>query len=454
MPESLKVNQTILLTIKRLGINGEGIGYYKKKAVFVPGLIPPEEALVRITKVNPSYAEGEIVHIRIRAAKRVKPFCKHFYQCGGCQIQHIDYDEQLALKEEMLEQTLFRYANLSRKDYNLLDITGMDEPKYYRYKSQMPVRNTKKGLISGLYRPGTNDLVPITNCPIHTKEINDLNQAILKICDQYDVRAFDPKTMRGMLRYIVIRESYTTHNFQVTLVITIYNKVLQDLAKEIIKLPKVINVAISKNHDKRNVEIFGEEVEILQGKPYLTEQIEDVIYELKNKAFYQLNPKQAIKMYQYVKSLIEPTKDKLVIDAYSGAGAIALYLTDTVKQIIGIDNSTEAIYSAKHNQKKNKAQNVRFIKGTTNEVLKQLRAKGVNPDVLIVDPPRNGLDNDTLNHLLKNPINKIIYISCNPSTLAKNIAKLQAKYSLKSINPFDMFPQTSHIESVALLERK
>ncbi len=454
VPELLRINQTILLTIKRLGINGEGIGYYKKKAVFVKGLIPPEEALVRITKVKPSFAEGEIVRIRIKAAKRVKPFCKHFFQCGGCQIQHIAYDEQLALKEEMLEQTLLRYTKLTKKEYNLLDIEEMEEPLHYRYKSQLPVKNTKNGIISGLFSEGTNNLIPIKTCDVHTKKINDLNTAILAICDQYDIRAFDPKTMRGMLRYIVIRESYTTHEFQVTLVITIYNKALQNVAKEIMKLPNVINVSISKNHDKRNYEIFGKEVELLQGTPYLKEQIENITYELKNKAFYQLNPQQAIKMYQYIKTLLNKETDKLVIDAYSGAGAIALYIADSVDKVIGIDTNEESIYSALHNKKKNNINNVDFIKGKTGKVLYDLKTKNVQPTTLIVDPPRSGLEEETITYLLKNPIQKLIYISCNPSTLAKNIAKLNKKYNLISIKPYDMFPQTSHIESVAVMEKK
>jgi 23S rRNA (uracil-5-)-methyltransferase RumA len=454
MEPLLQKNKTILLTIKRLGINGEGIGYYKRQAVFVKGLIPPEEAIVRITDVKPTYSIGEIVSIRIKAAKRAKPFCPHYQSCGGCQTQHIQYDEQLLLKEEMLKQTIERYAGITEKETTFLDIQGMDIPRHYRYKSQMPVANTKSGLTTGFYKPNTQELVPVSTCPIHSNKINTINQKVVEICEKHDIRAFDPSSMRGLLRYIVTRESYLTGEIQVTLVITIFNKALYDVAKEIMEIPGVIGVGISKNHDKKNNEIFGKEVEILEGSDYVKEGIGDIVYELKPKAFYQLNPKQAIVLYEYIKSLLDFNTDKVIIDAYSGAGAIALYLAPYATKVIGIDYSKESIYSALHNKKKNQFKNVDFIEGKTHLILPKIRKNGTNPDVLIIDPPRSGLDKDTVDHLIKNPIKKIVYVSCNHSTLGKNLKILKSIYNIKSIKAFDMFPQTSHIESVTLLTLK
>lgn len=454
MEPILHKDQTILLTIKRLGINGEGIGYYKRQAVFVPGLIPPEEAIVRITDVKRNYAAGEIVNIRIKAAKRAKPFCKHYYECGGCQTQHIQYDEQLLLKEDMLQQTMERYANVPRTDIKYLPMEGMNTPHHYRHKAQMPVKNTSQGLTTGLYKPNSNELVPILDCPIHSDHINIVNQKILEICDTNDIQAFDSKTMRGLLRYIVTRESHQTGEIQVTLVITIFNKALHRAAQEIMNISNVVSVGISKNHDIKNIEIFGKEVEILAGKEYIVEGIGNVIYELKPKAFYQLNPSQAIKMYQYIKSLLDFTQDQVLIDAYSGAGAISLYLAPFVKRVVGIDSSTESIYSAIHNAKKNNYKHVEFEIGETHTILPKLYDKNVNPDVIIMDPPRSGLDDKTLDILTRKPVNKLIYVSCNPSTLAKNMKVLLRKYKIVSIKPFDMFPQTSHIESVTLLIKK
>jgi 23S rRNA (uracil-5-)-methyltransferase RumA len=454
MEPLLKLKQEILLTIKRLGINGEGIGYYKRKAVFVEGAIPPEEVIVKITEVNKTYAKGEMVRIKLKAAKRVTPFCKHFGTCGGCQIQHIAYAEQLLLKEEMIQQALDRYSNLSMGDIDFHPMVGMEHPKYYRHKSQMPVRNTKYGLTTGLYQINSNDLVDITHCPVHTERINEVNEAILEICDKHEIFAFDPSTMRGLLRYIVVRQSHLTDEIQVTLVITIYNKALHKVANDIMKIKDVVSVGISKNKDVKNIEIFGEEVEILEGKNTITEGFGDVIYHLKPKAFYQLNPAQAIKLYQYVKGLIDFKKERIIVDAYCGAGALSHFLAPYAEKVFGIDSSKESIYSANHNKKTNKHDNVDFFLGKTSDVLPKAYDKGLNPDVVVMDPPRSGLDEKTLDILSRKVVSKLIYVSCNPSTLAKNLKVLSKKYQVVSITPFDMFPHTSHIESVTLLTAK
>ena len=454
MEQIVKKGQEILITIKRLGINGEGIGYYKRLAVFVPGVIPPEEAIVRITEVTSKFAKAELVRLKIKAKKRVKPFCKHFGVCGGCQIQHIDYEEQLLLKEEMLQQSFERYSGLDLKKIKFNEMVGMQNPRYYRHKSQMPVNNTKYGLTTGLFKLNSNDLVPIVDCPIHAENINFINAQILEICDKHEIFAFDPKNMRGLLRNIVIRESHQTGEIQVTLVITIFNKALHAVANEIVKLPNVVSVGISKNKDAKNVEVFGKEVEILAGKNSITEGIGDIRYDLKPKAFYQLNPSQAIKLYKAVKSHLDFEKDRIIIDAYCGAGAISMFLAKDAEKVYGIDINQESIYSALHNKKVNKFDSTHFAKGEVSKVLPYIYDKGVTPDVIVFDPPRSGIDPKTLDLLNRKVIKKIIYVSCNPSTLAKNLKVLSKKYKVVSVTPFDMFPQTSHIESLTLLVAK
>ncbi|MCF7925833.1 MAG: 23S rRNA (uracil(1939)-C(5))-methyltransferase RlmD [Candidatus Izimaplasma sp.] len=450
----LEKGQKVLLTIKRLGINGEGIGYYKRKAVFVDGAIPPEEVIVVITKVFDNYAMGDIDRIKLRAQQRVKPFCKHYDMCGGCQIQHINYNEQLLLKQEMIEQTFERYTNLNLKKIPFKLMEGMRHPTHYRHKSQMPVRNTKTGLTTGLYQKDSNDLVDVVHCPVHTEFINQTNEEIITICDRHKIYAFDPKTMYGLLRYIVIRQSHLTDEIQVTLVVTIFNKALFDVANEIIKLPNVVSVGISKNRDVSNIEIFGDNVEILAGKETIREGIADIVYDLKAKAFYQLNPVQAIKLYQYVKEQINDIENKTIIDGYCGAGAMSLYLGKYAKQLIGIDISKESIESAIHNAKENKFDHISFREGAMKDILPKLYDEGLQPNVIVVDPPRSGLHNETIDILNRNVIDQIVYVSCNPSTLTKNIKLLSRRYKVKYVMPFDMFPHTSHIESVTILEKK
>ena len=455
MDSLLIKDQEVLITIKRLGINGEGIGYYKRKAVFVTGVIPPEEVVVKITEVTERYAKGDVVRIKVKAAKRVKPFCKHFGTCGGCQTMHIDYEEQLSLKEEMLSQTIDRYSGLDVSKIKFKEMVGMTSPEHYRYKSQMPVRNTKNGITTGLFEINTNNLIPIVDCPIHSDNINFVNRKVMELCDEYAVNAFDTQTMRGLLRYIVVREANHTGEIQVTLVITSFNKVLHDVAKEIIKIPNVVSVGISKNRELTNVQIFGdEEVEILAGKNTIAEGIGNIVYDLKPKAFFQLNPAQASKMYQYIKQNIDFSKEPVIIDAYCGAGAITMFLAPGAKRIIGIDMLKESIYSALHNRKVNKFTNVDFVHDEVKNALPRVYKKGIKPDVLVIDPPRSGIDYETLNLLTQKVIDKIIYVSCNPSTLAKNLKVLSSKYNVESIKPFDMFPQTSHIESVTILTKK
>ena len=454
MEPLLKVEQKILLTIKRIGINGEGIGYYKRQAVFVDGVMPPEEVIVKITEVRNNFSKGEVVKINIKADKRVKPFCRHYGVCGGCQLQHISYEEQLNLKSEMLKQAIDRYSGLDVNNIKFGDMVGMNHPKHYRYKSQMPVRNNKDGLVTGLYKKESNELKEINDCPVHNENLNRVNQSILEICEKHDLRAFDSKTMRGLLRYIVVRASNFSEEIQVTLVITIYNHALKAAAKDIMKIKGVVGVGISKNKDAKNVEIFGEEVEILEGSRHILEGIGDIKYHLQPKAFYQLNPEQAIKLYKVVKDNLDFSKDKVIIDAYSGAGAISMYLAKYAEKIIGIDISKESVYSAKHNAKLNKFPNVTFELGEVSKMIPKILSEKIDPDVIIFDPPRSGIDDRTLELLQKNTIKKIIYISCNPSTLSKNIKSLSKNYNVESITGFDMFPHTSHIESITVLNRK
>lgn len=454
MEPILVKDQEILLTIKRIGINGEGIGYYKKQAVFIDGVLPPEEVVVKVTEVNSNYCLAEVVRFKIRASKRVKPFCRHFDECGGCQIQHISYDKQLSFKQEMLQQAIDRYSGLDLSRINFNNIIRMKNPKHYRNKAQMPVRNTNDGLTTGLYKKGTNDLVDILDCPIQNETINSVNRSVLEILDEHEVFAFDPKTMRGLLRYLVTRVSHSTDEVQVTLVITIFNRALIKAAKEIIKIPGVESVAISKNRDVKNVAIFGDEVEILEGKGSILEGIGKIKYDLKPKAFYQLNPEQAIKLYNEIETHLDYEKDKVIVDAYCGSGAISMYLAPNVTKILGIDINKESIYSARHNKKLNDFENVKFEIGEVKTILPEFYRKGLNPDVIIIDPPRSGIDDETLAVLTKKVVSKIIYVSCNPSTLAKNLKELSRRYTVESITPLDMFPHTSQIESITVLKKK
>ena len=454
MKTELVKNQEVLITIKKIGINGEGIGYYKRLAVFVDGVFPPEEVVVKIESIHRGYAVAKAVRVKKRAFYRDRPFCKHYDVCGGCQLQHVKYEEQLRLKEDLLKQAFERYTQVDLKKVKFYPFTAVVKPRHYRLKAQMPVRNADHGLVTGLYKKNSTDLVDVLECPVQDQEINRINQRVLELCDTYKIYAFDPTDMRGMLRYIVTRKSAFNNTLQITLVVTIYNKALQPLAKDILALPGVESVAISKNHDAKNHAIFGDTYEILAGSDTIIEAIGPVKFALNPKAFFQLNPEEAAKMYDYIRGLFDEKKDRALLDIYTGSGAMALYFSEQFDRVVGIDQSHDSIKSANENKKLNKIKNTHFYQGDAHEELVKLYDKGLDFDVCVFDPPRTGLDDKMIDLLMRKPIKKLIYVSCNPSTLAKNIKHLSRKYAVKSVMPFDMFPQTSHIESVVMLELK
>ncbi len=451
MRTQLEVNQEVLITIKTIGINGEGIGFYKRQAVFVPGVIPPEEVVVLVKSLHKGYAVAEAVHIKKRAFYRRRPFCKHYGVCGGCQLQHVDYEEQQRLKENLLRQSFERYTKIPLSRIDFRSFNPIVTPRHYRHKAQMPVKNTARGVVTGLFRADSQDLVEVLDCPIQHGRVNETNRRVLEILDEYDIRAFDERKMRGMLRHLVTRRSDATGEIQITLVVTIFNKVLKKAADKILSLPDVVSVAISKNHDVKNREVFGETYEMLAGNETIEERLGDVRYRLNPKAFFQVNPREAQNMYEYVRTLFDPKKEKRLLDLHTGSGAMALYFADLFDEVTGVDSSKESIKSAQENKKRNNLPHVDFVEGDAGRVLKKLKNTGKSFDVAVFDPPRTGLDQGLMEELVRNPIPKLVYVSCNPSTLAKNIHRLSKTYEVKSVMPFDMFPQTAQVESVVLL---
>ena len=453
MDVQLEKGQEVLLTIKSIGINGEGIGFYKRKAVFVDGVMPPEVVVVRIIDVKRTFAYGEIIRIKKRAYYRTHPFCKYYGVCGGCQLQHIAYDEQLRLKEDLLKQAFERYAPKVYDETLFHAFTPLNTLHRYRHKAQMPVMQTKTGVVAGLYKKQTMDLLAIPDCPVQHPTLNHVIYKALTMCDEADVRAFDAKTMRGLLRHIVARISQATGEVQLTLVVSILSTVLKPLAEKLLSIDDVVSVAISVRHDAKNHEVFGNQVEVVAGKQFIVESIRDVEVALGPKAFYQINPEAAYAMIDHIETLFDAS-DESLCDMFTGSGAMALAFAHRFKHVVGIDVSQASIDSAKENAKRNQFKQVKFICDDATNALKGLFEAKETFDVMMFDPPRTGLSPKLIEQLLKKPVKKLVYVSCNPSTLAKDIEKLGKHYHVKSITPFDMFPHTSHVESVTLLSLK
>ena len=451
----VKEKQEILLSIKRIGINGEGIGYYKRLAVFVNNTLPGEECVVRITEVNEKYAKGVLVKIKgEKSPYRVEAKCPHYNVCGGCQFQHISYEGQLKYKKSLVEEAFARYYDGALNPVIFKDTIGMDNPWYYRNKAKLPVRYDGKRLVTGLYAFDSNKLVYVDNCDVEKKDIRSAVDEILKYLTKYQVIAYNPKLRDGVLRHIVVRSSTATKEIQVTLILFKKDERTIKIAEGLTNIKNVVSVYISINHDTDALENFGENTYLLAGKKTIVENIENFSFELLPTAFFQLNLEQTIKLYnQVVKSARLKGYEK-VIDAYCGVGTIGLFLSKYVKEVRGIDTNEEAIKNANNNVALNNVTNASFYSGDVLSNITKWYKKGFEADVLVVDPPRTGLDLKLINYLQEHPVKKLIYVSCNPATLAKNCNHLQKKYHILSIQPLDMFPQTSNTECVVCLERR
>ncbi len=446
-----------LITIKKIGINGEGIGYYKRKAVFIDGALPDEEVICEFTKEHRNYLEGKTVKIRKRSIHRVDAPCPYFGRCGGCQLQHLEYKEQLKVKKDIVLQALERYlTNYQKINIDIKDTIGMDNSYNYRNKAQMPVAFDGEKIVTGLYEAKSNKLIHIDKCIIQDELINHVLYIVKQLLMKYHVMVYNRRYKSGELRYISVRHLETTKECQVVLVLK--EKYLNNMSKIAVelmnKVPEVVSFYVNINPDISSHEIYGKEFIHIRGNETIKAKIGDIKFTISPQSFFQLNTEQTRVLYDIIKDTAELKKTDKIIDAYCGAGTIALYLANYVNEVRGVDIAEQAIEDAKNNAKLNNIQNAYFETGNSEVVILNWFDKGYKSDVLIMDPPRTGIDDKLLSVLRNIKVKKVIYVSCNPSTLAKDLNELRKVYHIKSIQPFDMFPQTSHVESVVLLVRK
>jgi len=449
----MKVGQTVEIEVRRLGINGEGVGYYERQVVFVPGALPDEKVLARITKVEAKHAVAELVRVLKPAAGRVEPPCPVYAQCGGCTLQHASYDLQLEMKRELVRESFARYAKLTNAPIE--PTVGMDDPWGYRNKAQLPIVQHRGEVVVGLYQAGSHHIVDVSGCLVQHPLTNKIVAEVRDICRDLGVSLYNEKTHKGELRTVVARVGFETGECQLTLVTRVRElSHRNELIKRIVKrVPEITSIMQNINPEKTSL-IFGEETLPLWGAEQMQETLGDVQFSLSPRAFFQLNPEQTTKLYNLVADAAALTGTEIVVDAYCGVGTIGLWLAKNAREIHGMDITPEAIADAKQNAERTGVTNARFVVGAAEKILVDWMKQGLRPDVVVVDPPRTGLHPELLQALLKTTPKRIVYVSCNPSTLGKDCGVLREKYDVQKITPVDMFPQTAHVESVTVLVRK
>ncbi|MFD0958264.1 23S rRNA (uracil(1939)-C(5))-methyltransferase RlmD [Paenibacillus chungangensis] len=446
--EQVKAGDRIVVTIKRIGINGEGVGYYKRKAVFVEGALPGEVVKAKVSRVERGYLTADVVKIEKRSKQRQEPMCEVYDACGGCQLQHMTYEAQLEAKEEIVREAFRRYTGM--EELPLRAIIGMDNPWGYRNKAQLQTGQHKGEIITGLYAAGSHQLVDISGCAVQHSAVNRTMDVVKRILAELDIPIYDERKREGAVRTIVARIGAETDKVQLTLITATdrlpdARRLVQRVRDE---LPDVVTIAHNVNKGKSPL-IFGERTSILWGEERLEETLGDVQFALSPRAFFQLNPEQTVKLYDAVREAAELTGSELVVDAYCGTGTIGLWLAPYAREVRGIELLPEAVSDARDNARTSGIENTRFYEGRAEKLLPEWVAQGVQPNVVVVDPPRTGCELPLLQAIAESKPRRLVYVSCNPSTLAKDCkVLLENGYRLEWVQPVDMFPQTSHVECV------
>lgn len=448
----MKKNDIITVDIVDNGINFEGIAKVDKMIIFVPGTIMGENIDVRIIKITSSYAIGKIEKINVKSEHRVDDtICSVFKICGGCETQHIKYDFSLNLKTRIVRNTLNRQGVEYKKLNNAI---GMGLPYYYRNKVQYPIRNINGENKIGFYSKRTHNIVENKCCHIQDRVIDMLSKIIFEKLMEYSFSGYNEIDFSGDIRHIIIKRGYHTSEIMVIIVINDrklfqdnrFQKIVNDLNKENIK-----GIFLNLNDSKTN-EILGDETVCIYGEEYITDTIGDYSFYISPKSFFQVNTVQVEMLYNVLKEGLNLSKNDILFDLYSGVGTIGIFLSDSVNKVYGIEIEKEAVDMANKNILLNNINNCEYIAGSVEDKIEIFKKNNTKPNVIVVDPPRKGLDEKSLEYILDFNPDKIGYVSCNPATLARDLKLLSHKYDIISITPVDMFPQTVHIECVCILE--
>lgn len=431
--------------IKKWGINGEGIAYLNKKAIFVDNAIPGEIADIEITQDFPAYSNARAVSIEEPSPRRRKPLCPNWETCGGCSLMHVDYKGQVRMKDAVLKEALRKYAGYEGP---IEPIVKNPNVLAYRNACKLPLKEIDGKIVSGMYAKNSNDFVAVPRCLIHSKALEAVRSQVMDILNEYHIPAANREHPQGLVSLVLKEYDGKVH---VVLVSTKGFHLIEEVQDKIMELPDVASLWQSRREPEQSpAEIFGKETEHLKGEDKIHLHLGNLDLNMLPRSFFQLNTAQALNLYETVVSWL-PEHCDLLVEAYSGIGAISLFAAKKADKIYGIEWVEDAVENARENAKNNNADNLEFFAGDAGEMLKEIASKE-HVDVLIADPPRAGLDDAMIEAILDARPKMMIYISCNPSTLAKNLNVLMQDYVIRKVQPFDMFSQTAHVETAVLLE--
>ncbi len=444
-------NDDIALTIDALGSEGQGIGRVEGYAVFVPGTLPGEHVRAHIIKAGSGFGVGKLIEIEAPAPERVDPPCKIFAACGGCTLQHMAYSAQLAYKHKVVEDALTRIGGLT--DFVVSPVLGMDNPWRYRNKGSFPLAIVGPHVETGFFSPRSHRLIPMPDCLIQQQNVLQAAFAVRDWANTYSIPAYDEQTGKGLLRHVVARASYTGE-VMATVVATgmlPHKKELLEIMQE--QVDGLVSVYLNVQRAKSNV-ILGDEYRLLWGKETIEEQLCGLTFSLGPASFLQVNPVQTERLYTTALNLLALTGGERVVDAYCGIGTITLLLARSAQEVIGIENVPQAVDDAKRNAQRNNLRNVQFLCEESETALPRLVEDGLALDALVMDPPRKGADEGFLRAVIKSGVRRVLYISCNPATLARDCRILaDSGYQIQAVQPVDMFPHTAHVETVVLMSK-
>ena len=452
--ETINKNEIKQGNVVDLTHEGHGVIKIDRYPIFVPNALIGEVIKYKIIKVKKNFAIGKLLQVIKPSEQRVEPPCKYYWKCGGCQLQHMTYDAQLAMKQSQVTNLFHRKAQFSNTIIN--KTIGMDHPWHYRNKSQLPIGKDREGkAIMGYYRQRSHDIIDMDSCLIQDDVHQDIMNHVKQWIIDYDISVYNESTKKGLLRHLVIRTGYYSDDKMVVFVTNGKNFQQASILVEKLKetFPNITSIKQNINKSHSNV-IMGEQSVTLYGKDKIADQLSDTTFKISDQSFYQINSSQTEKLYQQAIEYAQLTGEETVLDTYCGIGTIGLYMAPVAKHVYGVEVVPSAIKDAQQNATLNGFENTTFVCGKAEEVIIKWKQQGIKPDVVMVDPPRKGCDETFLQTLLKLNPKRIVYISCNPSTQQRDAQILDSQYELQEITPVDMFPQTTHVETVALFERK